>query len=79
MRDRPPLTTAQALMVDDLTSISLVLHNLQVTYGQQQGRLNQIKATANPADWAAAQAYLKWQTENTPQIGASHPATTQEQ
>ncbi len=80
MKKEPPkLTVEQALLVDDVASVSLVLHNLQVMYGQQQGRLNQIKQSVDPRDWEVAQAYLKWQTENTPQQGATHPATSQEQ
>ena len=79
MQPKPALNPTQALMVDDLNSVYLVLHNLQITYAQQEGRLNQIKATVDPKDWAAAQAYIKWQNENMPQIGATHPATSQEQ
>ncbi len=79
MKTSPPLSIPQAVMVDDLNSISTMMNNLQIMYGQQQGRLNQLKAVSDPKDWAAAQAYIKWQTENNPQLGATHPATTQEQ
>ena len=80
MADRlPKLTHTQAVIVDDLTSVSATMADMQIIYARLQQRIMQIKATSNPEDWRLANEYIAGLAVPIGTAGSTHPSVKQEQ